>query len=91
MKSRSFAEQIPYVKKHFLPYYKRTYTLSDMYMAILYPSCIGKPDDYPMFVNGKKYEQNKGLDKNKDHIVTKIEATLMVLKCYEQGLQDRGL
>lgn len=91
MKSRSFAQQIPYVKKHFLPYYKRTYTLSDMYMAILYPSCIGKPDDYPMFVNGKKYEQNKGLDKNKDHIVTKIEATLMVLKCYEQGLQDRGL
>lgn len=91
MLKRSFVEQIPYVEKHFQPYYKRTKTLSDMYMAIFMPSFIGKPEEAVIFDKTTKpisYNQNKGLDINKDGKITKLEASLMVLKRYERGLQD---
>ena len=87
MRKRTFEEQIPYVEKHFQPYCKRVKTLPDMYMAILMPKFIGKPDDAPVFVNGVAYEQNKGLDRNKDHVVTKKEAASLVQKRYEEGLK----
>ena len=91
MLKRSFVEQIPYVEKHFQPYYKRTKSLSDMYMAIFMPSFIGKPEEAVIFDKTTKpisYNQNKGLDINKDGRITKLEASLMVLKRYERGLQD---
>lgn len=91
MLKRSFVEQIPYVEKHFQPYYKRTKSLSDMYMAIFMPSFIGKPEEAVIFDKTTKpisYNQNKGLDINKDGKITKLEASLMVLKRYERGLQD---
>ena len=88
MLKRSFVEQLPYVKKHFLPYYKRTKTLSDMYMAILMPKYIGFADDYVIFHEGAKYDQNKGLDQNKDHYITKAEACRYVFNRYAEGLKD---
>lgn len=92
MLGRSFVGQIPYVKKHFQPYYKRTKTLSDMYMAIFMPSFIGKPEEAVIFDKATKpisYNQNKGLDINKDGKITKLEASLMVLKRYQNGLKDQ--
>ena len=92
MLGRSFVGQIPYVKKHFQPYYKRTKTLSDMYMAIFMPSFIGKPEEAVIFDKTTKpisYNQNKGLDINKDGKITKLEASLMVLKRYQAGLKDQ--
>lgn len=92
MLGRSFVGQIPYVKKHFQPYYKRTKTLSDMYMAIFMPSFIGKPEETVIFDKATKpisYNQNKGLDINKDGKITKMEASLMVLKRYQNGLKDQ--
>lgn len=92
MLGRSFVGQIPYVKKHFQPYYKRTKTLSDMYMAIFMPSFIGKPEEAVIFDKTTKpvsYNQNKGLDINKDGKITKMEASLMVLKRYQAGLKDQ--
>lgn len=92
MLGRSFVGQIPYVKKHFQPYYKRTKTLSDMYMAIFMPSFIGKPEEAIIFDKTTKpisYNQNKGLDINKDGKITKLEASLMVLKRYQNGLKDQ--
>lgn len=92
MLGRSFVGQIPYVKKHFQPYYKRTKTLSDMYMAIFMPSFIGKSEESVIFDKTTKpisYNQNKGLDINKDGKITKLEASLMVLKRYQAGLKDQ--
>lgn len=92
MLGRSFVGQIPYVKKHFQPYHKRTKTLSDMYMAIFMPSFIGKPEEAVIFDKTTKpisYNQNKGLDINKDGKITKLEASLMVLKRYQAGLKDQ--
>jgi uncharacterized protein (DUF2345 family) len=54
-------------------------TLEDLYMAILWPAAVGKPDSYILFSEpSKSYEQNKGLDKNKDGNITKAEAAAKV-------------
>jgi len=54
-------------------------TLEDLYMAILWPAAVGKPNDYVLFSSpSKAYEQNKGLDKNKDGNITKEEAAAKV-------------
>ncbi len=71
--------QLDYVEKFFNPYKGRLNSLGDVYMAILWPSAIGKPDDYALFKSpSKQYQQNKGLDANKDGVVTKCEAVAAV-------------
>ncbi|MER9456244.1 hypothetical protein [Mesorhizobium sp. M0478] len=80
-------QQMAYVEKYFLPYSGRLKGLSDVYMAILWPSAIGKPDSSALFVQGSKYySQNAGLDVNKDGVVTKGEAASK-----PQGKLNRGL
>lgn len=78
-----------FVRKYFRPYRGRVGTLSDLYMAILKPTAIGKPEDFALIVNdgGKAYVQNKGLDLNKDGNITKSEATSHVAKRLAEGLQ----
>jgi len=51
-------------------------SLEDVYMAILYPAAIGKPDTYVLFRSGTTaYTQNAGLDVDHDGVITKFEAT----------------
>jgi hypothetical protein len=48
-------------------------------MAILWPAAVGKSNDYVLFSSpSKAYEQNKGLDLNKDGNITKAEAAAKV-------------
>ena len=69
-------EQLDYVERYFQPYYRRTKTLSDMYMAILMPKYIGYDDQAILFNDpSKAYTQNRGLDLNLDGRITKAEAT----------------
>lgn len=52
----------------------------DVYMAVLFPKAIDKPDDYVLFREGTlAYRQNKGLDKSGDGTVTKAEAAAKVV------------
>lgn len=86
-------EQLKFVEAHFQPYKGRMKTLSDVYMAVLWPAAVGKPESYPLFTlsNTKRkraYEQNAGLDLNKDRVVTKAEAAAKVARMLEIGLQD---
>lgn len=54
-------------------------TLEDLYMAIIWPAAVGKPNSYVLFSHpSKAYEQNKGLDLNKDGNITKDEAATKV-------------
>ena len=75
-------EQLKYVDKYFAsgPTIQGG-NLDDLYMSILFPAAVGKPDDYVLFGKGAMpnyrgiaYDQNAGLDKNGDGSVTKIEA-----------------
>lgn len=68
------------------------YTLEDCYMTILFPKAVGKPLDWPMpwKYGSLAYKQNAGLDLNKDHVITKAEASAGVRKQLQIGLQFKG-
>lgn len=78
----SRVEQMDYVLKYFKagPVAKISApTLEDLYMQILWPRAVGKSLDYVLFSHpSKAYEQNKGLDANKDGAITKEEAAAKV-------------
>lgn len=62
-------EQMKYVEAFFSPYKKLA--PRDIYPAIFYPATIGKSDDTVIFRSGQKgYQQNAGLDENKDGTIT---------------------
>lgn len=83
-------EQLCYVEKYFKPYKGKLRTLSDVYMAILWPAAVGKPEDYILFdqtdvKNPKRYMQNKGLDFNKDGLVVKSETAKKIEEKLKKG------
>jgi hypothetical protein len=85
-------KQLDYVKKYFEPYKNKIKNLEDLYMAILWPSAVGKPLSYVLFskfdnTGNKAYVQNKGLDLNGDGYITKAEAAEKVRQKYEKGLK----
>jgi len=67
-----------YVRNYFKPFAGRIKNLEDMYMAIIWPVAVGKPNDYEMWTLAtmpRQYNANSALDKNGDHVVTKYEAS----------------
>src|SRR5690606_27830293 len=86
--SMSAEDQLNYVYKYFRPYKGRLKTLSDVYMAVLWPAAIGKPDDFVLWDKQSRpttYRQNAGLDVNKDGRITKGEAAAKVQAKLEKG------
>lgn len=81
------ASQLSYVIEYFRPYAERIHSLTDMYMAILLPSAVGKPDDTVLFTQGTvAYRQNAGLDVNSDGKITKAEAAAHVSAKFKRGM-----
>lgn len=84
-------EQLDFVERYFamrIKKYGPLRTLSDCYMAVLYPPAIGKAEDAVIFHPGsKQYLQNKGLDIDHDGAVTKAEAAQFVVKALAEGMQ----
>ena len=79
--------QLDFVALYFKPYKGRLAMLSDVYMAILWPKAVGKPEAYVLFQSpSKAYKQNSGLDLNKDGQVTKGEAADKVQRKLTKGL-----
>ncbi len=61
-------------------------TLSDVYMAILCPEAVGKPETHVCYRKGTRaYTQNAGLDTAKKGSITKADATAVVLEQYKLG------
>ena len=79
--------QLDYVEKYFASYKDKLKSLEDLYMAILWPAAIGKPNDYVLFSKPSvAYQQNKSLDANNDGKVTKAEAASPVRARLTKGL-----
>lgn len=78
-------DQLNFVWKYFAPQKGRLKSLADVYMCILWPKAVGKPDDYALFTGGVAYRQNAGLDTDKDGKVTKREAARKVMGLLEEG------
>lgn len=84
-------EQLEFVYWYFKSYTGKLKTLADVYMVILYPKAVGKPDDYILFQNNTiSYRQNIGLDINKDTVVTKQECTAKVYDKYLKGMLPKN-
>lgn len=87
----SRAEQLKYVDKYFEGNLPKGASLSDVYMSILMPAAVGKPDNTVLFGPGgivpNAYSQNSGLDLNGDGKVTKAEASSKVLKYLPKNSQ----
>jgi hypothetical protein len=72
-------QQLSVVECYFAPRAGQLKSIEDLYMAILWPAAIGKPDDYVLFdradaAHPKLYLQNRGLDFNANGRITKREA-----------------
>lgn len=69
LSAMSAKEQMSFVAKFFSPY--KSLAARDVYPAIFYPAVIGKSDETVIFTSPSKgYEQNRGLDVNKDGTIT---------------------
>lgn len=86
-------DQLNFVYKYFAAAIKLRgpiLSLEDMYMAILWPAAVGKPNSYVLFDEAKQataYRQNAGLDTDKDGKVTKYECAAKVRDKLTKGLQ----
>lgn len=95
LEKMSGVEQLEYVEKHFdsVRGGKKLPTLSDVYMAVLWPVAVGRSESYVLFEKSsdpkinKRYEQNSGLDVNKNGKITKAEATKKVQDRLVLGLK----
>lgn len=82
-------QQLDFVYLYFRPYKGKLKTLSDVYMAILWPAAIGKPDSHVLWHRDSRpttYRQNMGLDVNRDGAITKGEAASKVQQKLDKGL-----
>jgi Transglycosylase SLT domain len=87
LKAMTAEDQLDVVGRYLRPFKNRMKSLSDVYMTILLPSAVGKAEAHPLFVSPKiAYVQNKGLDVNKDGVVTKGEAAGKVQLKLNRGL-----
>lgn len=83
-------DQLSFVWLYFKPYTGRLRNLGDVYMAILWPAGIGKPDDWVMWDQDERpttYRQNIGLDVNSDKEITRGEAVGKIRAKLERGLK----
>lgn len=83
--------QLNWVYKYFKPYKGRLKALSDVYMAVLWPKGIGKPEGYVLWSQAgmpTTYRQNAGLNVNRDGVITKSEAASKVQEKLERGMTD---
>lgn len=87
-------EQLIFVHKFFQPYKGKLKNLSDVYLRILWPAGVGKPEDYVLWDQKTRpttYVQNKGLDINKDGKITKAECCAKVTQKLVAGLHPKNL
>jgi hypothetical protein len=87
-------DQLRYVYKYFRPYAGKLKNLGDVYMAILWPKAIGKPDSYVLFDGSlapTAYRQNAGLDVDRNHQVTRAECIAKVYANGQEGFKSQHL
>jgi len=88
LKAMSAIDQLDFVAKYLKPFKGKMKSLSDVYMTILLPTAVGKPEAHVLFRKPKTaYKQNKGLDVNKDGQITKGEAAAKVQAKLIRGLE----
>lgn len=81
-------EQLDLVARYFAPFVGRLASLSDCYMAVLWPEAVGHGDEEVIFPGGTRaFLLNRGLDLDHDNAVTKGEAASFVAKTLATGME----
>ena len=63
--------------------------LSDLYMAVLWPAAVGHPEAHILFREpSRSYRMNRGLDMNRDGVITKGEAAAKVWSKLAKGMKE---
>lgn len=76
LEAMSFQEQMKLVERYFAPHAGKMKSLSDTYLAVLYPAFIGASDDAVMGRTGSAiYSQNAGFDSTHKGYITKADIT----------------
>lgn len=87
-------QQLDWVEKYFQPYKGKLSTLADLYMAILWPSAVGKPMEHVLWNKANRpttYRQNAGLDINHDGAITKAECAAKLYAMKAEGQQPGNI
>ncbi|WP_298689091.1 transglycosylase SLT domain-containing protein [uncultured Sphingomonas sp.] len=83
-------DQLDFVDLYFRPWRGRMHNLGDVYMPILWPDAVGKPDSYVMFSEGDahpaRYLQNRGLDADHSGRITRGEVCAAVAAKLAAGM-----
>ena len=86
----SAVDQLDFVDLYFRPWRGRMHNLGDVYMPILWPDGVGKPDSYVLFTEGDahpaRYLQNRGLDVDHSGRITRGEVIAAVAAKLRDGL-----
>jgi soluble lytic murein transglycosylase-like protein len=86
-------QQLDYVADYFRPYRGRLRSLGDVYMAILWPAGVGKPDSFVLWDRATRpttYRQNIGLDVNRDGAITRAECLVKLNAIKAEGLRPEN-
>lgn len=88
--------QLQYVEAYFAPRAGRLHNLGDVYMAILWPAGIGRPDSFVLFDKNDehhpaRYVQNAGLDYNHDGQITRGEVCRRIYSMLDEGLRPENV
>jgi hypothetical protein len=84
-------DQLRFVYEYFKPFAGMLHNLGDVYMAILWPKGIGKPDSFVLFnrtTTPVTFRQNAGLDSNHDGLVTRAECLVKINQKLAKGMQE---
>ncbi len=88
LKKMTGEDQLDYVAKYLQAHKGKLGSLSDLYMSVLWPDAIGKPDDHVLFKSPSiAYKQNRGLDVDDKGAVTKADAAAAVERKYQEGVR----
>jgi hypothetical protein len=83
--------QLDFVEKYLRPFAGKMTDLPSAYMAVLWPVAVRKPLGHVLFAAPTAaYEQNKGLDADKDGKVTKAEAAARVQRMLVEGMRPEN-
>ncbi len=89
IRDMSAVEQLDYVYKYFKPYVGKIKSAQDLYLATFFPIAMGKEEDFILQSKDLSAEDvadnNKVIDLNKDHQITKSEFNDYVTKGLPQN------
>jgi hypothetical protein len=86
--------QLDFVEAYFRPWRGKLENLGDLYMAILWPRAVGKPDSYVLWSREQRpttYRQNAGLDLNRDGVITRAECLVKLHAMRAEGLMPENV